>query len=75
MENVTMIEKLTHKIDELLKSHNELKLQNEELKKELLTCQAASQKKDEEIKKLQDELAVRDLEIEEVVRKIENFLG
>ncbi len=75
MENVTMIEKLTQKIDELLKSYNELKLQNEELKKELLTCQAASQKKDEEIKKLQDELAVRDLEIEEVVRKIENFLG
>ena len=75
MENVTMIEKLAQKIDELLQSYNELKLQNEELKKELLTCQAASQKKDEEIKKLQDELAVRDLEIEEVIRKIENYVG
>ena len=74
MENITMLEKLTQRIDELLKSYNELKLQNEELKTELITCKAALEKRDEELRKLQDELAMRDLEIEEVIKKIESYM-
>jgi len=75
MENISMLEKLSDHIDELLRNYKELRVQNEELKKDLLTCRAASQKKDEEIAKLQEELAMRDLQIEEIVKRIESYLG
>ena len=74
MENISMLEKLTQRIDELLKNYNDLKLQNEELKTQLITCKAALEKRDEELRKLQDELAMRDLEIEEVIKKIESYM-
>ncbi len=75
MEQRSPFDILSERIDTLLKRMQDLERQNEELKKELLTCRAAAQGRDDEVQKLKDELAMRDLEIEEIVKKIEAYLG
>ena len=74
MKEISTIEKLSSKIDEILKNYKSLKEENENLRRELMTCKASSEAKDTQIKNLQEELSMKDLELEEIVEKIEKIL-
>ncbi|BCD62848.1 MULTISPECIES: cell division protein ZapB [Nitratiruptor] len=75
MEHIDLMEKLSQKIDDLLDKYTILKDENERLRTELVTCKAASEEKDKEIEKLRDELAMKNLEIDEIIKKIENLVS
>ena len=69
------MDKLSQKIDMLLQKYEALQKEYEEMKRELITCKAASEEKDKEIERLRDELAMKDLEVDEIIKKIESIVG
>lgn len=71
----TMIHELNEKIDAVISRYESVKTENEILKNELSAIKEGSQTKDETIIKLEEENALKDLEIEEIVNKIELALG
>jgi len=71
----TMIHELNEKIEAVISRYETVKTENEMLKKELLDLQESSQTKDATILKLEEANALKDLEIEEIVNKIELALG
>ncbi len=75
MEHLDLMEKLSDKIEELLAKYQELKQENDTLRRELLTCKAASEEKDKEIERLRDELAMKNMEVDEIIKRIESFMG
>lgn len=75
MENQTNIEKLNTKVVEILQQYNSLKLENENLRNELISLKAEKEIKDQEIEKLIEDNAQKDIEIEEIANKIESILG
>ena len=66
---------LTVDLEELLKNYQRLKEENEKLRRELVTCKASNEAKDAQIQKLQEEIHLKDLELEEIVEKVEKILG
>ncbi|WP_201352487.1 hypothetical protein [Hydrogenimonas urashimensis] len=75
MENVPVIEQLAKKIDEVLARLKTLEEENGRLRNELVSVKAQNEAKDVQINKLNEELTMKDLEIEEVIGKIEAILG
>ncbi len=75
MENIPVIEQLTKKIDEVLSRLKTLEEENGRLRNELVSVKAQNEAKDVQINKLTEELTMKDLEIEEVIGKIEAILG
>ena len=75
MENRPVIEQLAEKIDALLARMKSLEEENARLRNELVAVKAQNEAKDAQIAKLNEELAMKDLEIEEVIGKIEAILG
>ncbi len=75
MENLSLIDKLSDKIDALLAKLKHLEEENSRLRNEVVSLKAQSEAKDAQIAKLNEELAMKDLEIEEVIGKIEAMLG
>jgi chromosome segregation ATPase len=75
MENISVIEQLSKKIDEILARIRMLEEENGRLRNELVAVKAQNEAKDAQIDRLNDELAMKDLEIEEVIGKIEAILG
>jgi septal ring factor EnvC (AmiA/AmiB activator) len=75
MENRPVIEQLAEKIDALLARLKSLEEENARLRNELVAVKAQNEAKDAQIAKLNEELAMKDLEIEEVIGKIEAILG
>ncbi len=75
MENLPVIEQLSRKIDEVLAQMRTLKEENTRLRNELVAVKAQNEAKDAQIAKLNEELSMKDLEIEEVIGKIEAILG
>ncbi len=75
MENLSLIDKLSQKIDALLAKLKHLEEENNRLRNEVVSLKAQSEAKDAQINKLNEELAMKDLEIEEVIGKIEAMLG
>ncbi len=75
MENIPVIEQLAKKIDEMIARMKRLEEENGRLRNELVSAKAQSEAKDAQIAKLTEELAMKDLEIEEVIGKIEAMLG
>ena len=69
------IEELNTKIDAILSRYESIKDENKSLQNELLNAKAYSEAKDTQIKHLEEENALKDLEIEEIVKKIELALG
>lgn len=69
------IEELNKKIDAMLSRYESIKDENQSLQNELLNAKAYSEAKDTQIKHLEEENALKDLEIEEIVKKIELALG
>lgn len=69
------VEKLSEKVSQILQQYHSLKGENEMLRTEVGALKETLINNDAEIKRLHDENAMKDLEIEEVVAKIENILG
>lgn len=71
----TTIEQLNEKIDAMVSRYETMKNENETLRNEVVTLRVQSEAKDAEIRKLEDENALKDIEIEDIVKKIELALG
>lgn len=71
----TIIEQLNEKTDAMVSRYDTMKSEYETLRNELMGAKAQSEAKDTQIRKLEDENALKDLEIEEIVKKIESVLG
>ncbi|BDY12673.1 hypothetical protein [Hydrogenimonas cancrithermarum] len=75
MENIPVIDQLSKKIDEVLARLKRLEEENGRLRNELVAVKAQNEAKDAQIDRLNEELTMKDLEIEEVIGKIEAILG
>ena len=73
-ENMTLTQKLGSKIDNILSQINESKSETEKLRTELTTAKAASEAKDARIEKLEEEMSMKDMELEDIIKKIESIL-
>ena len=69
-----MIEQLNDKINTMVTRFSTMKNENEALRTEIMNAKAQSEAKDVVIKKLEEENALKDIEIEEIVKKIESAL-
>ena len=70
-----IIHTLTDKIIELLERYNELKETNESLRNELVSVKAQNEAQKNEIARLEDELKTKNVESEDIAKKIEAVLG
>ncbi len=75
MENQTIIERLDDKVSQILKKYDELKSVNDTLRTEIVTLKSESELKNAEIARLTDDNAMKELEIEDIMSKIESILG
>jgi len=75
MQNQTSLEKLNNRVSQILQEYHTIKGENEVLRNELVQEKAQKELKDQEIEKLTRENMEKDLEIEEIVNKIESILG
>lgn len=74
MQNQTTLAKLNDKISVILERYSSLKLENEELRKEVIQLKAQSEIKNREIEKLVEQNAMKDSEIESIVEKLESIM-
>lgn len=75
METNNIIEKLNSRAEALLEQFQALRSENEMLRNELVTAKGLNEAKDVTIKKLEDDIAMKEMEVEEIVSKIENILN
>ena len=66
---------LNDKIDGVLKKYNEMEKRVEELELEKLNLENQNNELQTEILELKESLGLKDLELEEIVGKIESILG
>mgnify|MGYP002266589733 CR=1 FL=1 len=71
----TIIEQLNEKIDAMVARYETMKNENSALQNEVASVKAQSEAKDTQIRKLEEENALKDIEIEDIVKKIESALG
>jgi len=71
----SVVELLSKKIDEVLARIKAVEEENNNLRNELVSLKAQNEAKDSQIAKLDEELMMKDLEIEEVIGKIETILS
>lgn len=71
----TIIEQLNEKIDAMVSRYEMMKNENRALQNEVASAKAQSEAKDAQIRKLEGENALKDIEIEDIVKKIESALG
>jgi len=72
---LTTIEQLNDKIDAMVTRYETMKTENETLRNEVISVKGQGEAKDVTIVKLEEENALKDMEIEEIVKKIELALG
>ena len=72
---LTVIEQLNDKIGSMVARYEAMKAENETLRNEVVSAKGQSEAKDAQITKLEEENALKDIEIEEIVKKIEMALG
>ena len=70
-----ILAKLNERIETLLKKYEELQKENEELKIELENTKNKLEEKDAELLECKENMALKELELEEVLSKIEAILG
>jgi cell division protein FtsB len=75
MQNKTAIETLNEKISDILQKYSSLKAENEMLRTELITLKSQQQINLQELDNLRDLNTSKDLEIEEIVSKIESLVS
>ncbi|MEN4046970.1 MULTISPECIES: hypothetical protein [Sulfurimonas] len=75
MDNQTALNKLSEKVSSILEKYHTLIDENEKMRNEIVTLKADCALKNQEIERLHEENAQKDIEIEEIVNKIESILG
>jgi chromosome segregation ATPase len=75
MQNKTAIETLNEKISDILQKYSSLKAENEMLRTELITLKSQQQINLQELDNLRDLNTSKDLDIEEIVSKIESLVS
>ncbi|MDD2790678.1 MAG: hypothetical protein PHU40_08460 [Sulfurimonas sp.] len=75
MDNRTSIEILAGKVSQILEVNSSLKEEVDAIRMELVTLKAERELKNAEIDRLIEENLKKDIEIEEIVSKIETILG
>jgi FtsZ-binding cell division protein ZapB len=73
-EEIT-VSKLMEKVNDLLSRFENLKLQNDTLRQEVMTLKAQNEAKDIEIEKLQEDLRSKNIEEDDMLGKIEEILS
>ena len=72
---MSILTKLNEKIDSLLKAYEEIKSENEALKSELENIKAALAQKEASLLECEEGMALKEIELEEVLVKLRLFLG
>ncbi len=75
MQDQTTLEKLSQKVNQMLRNYDELRMENSELKEKIERLELDHSAKEAAVTQMQDELTEKDREIEEIVTKIESMLG
>ena len=70
-----IVERLGKKIDTLLIKFNELKEENLTLQNELSALRGQQEAKERQVRKLEEDLAMKDLEVEDILSKIEQVIS
>ena len=70
-----LLSKLSEKIDNLIKKYEVLESENAKLSNELENVKAKLEEKDMELMECKENMALKEIELEEVVSKIESILG
>lgn len=70
-----IIEQLNEKIETMVSRYDTMKNENETLRNEVMSAKAQSEVKDVAITRLEEENMAKDIEIEEIVKKIESALA
>ncbi len=68
------VSKLVEKVSDLLKRFEDMKVQNEALRQEVVTLKAQNEAKDAQIFKLQEDLTTKNIESDDILGKIEEVL-
>lgn len=74
-ENDKVLNTLTDKVNDLLVKYNEICDDNESLRNELISLKAQNEAKTNQILRLEEELKNKNVESDDIVRKIEAVLG
>jgi SMC interacting uncharacterized protein involved in chromosome segregation len=74
MQNQTALEILDEKVSDILQKYASLKSENEMLRTEVITLKSQKEITTQELEKLRDNNTLKDLEIEEIVSKIESLV-
>jgi len=75
MEEQSILDRLGEKVSQVLQQYHELQGTNEMLTNEIAVMREQNEAYATQIEQLEDDIAVKDLEIEEIVNKIESILG
>jgi len=75
MYDEKIINTMTSKVNELLNKYNEMCEANENLRNELVSVKAQNEAKSNQIMRLEEELKSKNIESEDIVKKIEAVLG
>ncbi|EAH8196924.1 hypothetical protein FPN45_05845 [Campylobacter jejuni] len=70
-----IINTMTDKVNELIEKYNEVCEANEALRNELISVKAQNEAKSNQIMRLEEELKSRNIESEDIYKKIEAVLG
>jgi len=74
MSNQTITENLHNKVSNILEQYQILKEKNEALTANMLTMSQKLEEKSKELEKRIEDDAMKDLELEDIIAKIENIL-
>lgn len=74
-QDMQVVDKLNEMIDTLLGSFKILKEQNNEMSREFTTLKALNEAKDAQIAKLEEKLMQKEVETNDIVKKIEAVIG
>lgn len=75
MEEQTTLQRLSEKVSQMVQQYDALRSENETLRNEVVTLKAESEAKTSQIGRMEEELVQKELEIEEIVNRIESILG
>ncbi|WP_395766381.1 hypothetical protein ACH6FY_03645 [Campylobacter jejuni] len=70
-----IINTMTDKVNELIEKYNEVCEANEALRNELVSVKAQNEAKSNQIMRLEEEIKSRNIESEDIYKKIEAVLG
>ncbi|EKJ0857357.1 hypothetical protein PIF77_000456 [Campylobacter jejuni] len=70
-----IINTMTDRVNELIEKYNEVCEANEALRNELVSVKAQNEAKSNQIMRLEEELKSRNIESEDIYKKIEAVLG